>query len=160
MLEGKEKIQVIIKEYREAAALTRQIIPVIQKYNNKCFNKRLQESLQAETKSRVYCGKRYSFFEIYIYHGHSNQQITLCYIPVEKAFTDGKRINAAAIVESINKKYSDLLSEAYELENKLPLIDQYKKELEYLKQQIDNITATIPNQIQDACRLYYRVRNY
>lgn len=159
MKDGYKKTETIINEYREAAALTRQIIPVIKQFDNKCFNKRLQNAIQEKTKSRVYCGKRYTIFEIYIYNSSYNQ-ITICNIKQADAFTDGKRINAAAIIEGLNEKYQDLLKRAYDLENELQQVELYAAALESLKNQIEKITSNISYQIRDNFDLNYRVTKH
>lgn len=159
MKDGYKKTEIIINEYREAAALTRQIIPVIKSFDNKCFNKRLQNAIQEKTKSRIYCGKRYTIFEIYIYNS-SYSQISICNIKQDDAFTDGKRINAAAIIEGLNEKYQDLLKRAFELENELQQVELYAAALESLKNQIEKITRSIPYQIKDNFDLNYRVTKH
>ena len=159
MVDGKAKTETQINEYREAAALTRQIIPVIKSFDNKCFNKRLQNAIQEKTKSRVYCGKRYSIFEIYIYNSSYNQ-ITICNIKQADAFTDGKRINAAAIIEGLNIKYQDLLKKAFDLENELQQVELYAAALESLKNQIEKITSKMSYQIKDNFDLNYRVTRH
>ena len=154
-----EKVQTIITEYREAAKLTRQIIPIIEKFNSKVYNKRLQTALQDITKQRIYCEKNQYFFRIYIYNS-VYQQITLAQTKTAEALPDTKRIDAAVIIETLNKKYSDLLSDAYELEKHLSQVEYYKSQLEYYKNKVDQLTASIPSQIKDNFDLNYRVRRY
>lgn len=156
---GYKKTESIIQEYREAAALTRQIIPVIKSFDNKCYNVRLEKAIQEKTKARVYCNKRYTIFEIYIYNNTYNQ-ITLCNIQQADAFSDGKRINAAAIIEGLNKKYQELLELAYRLENELQQIEQYAAALESLKDQIEKIEKNLSYQIRDNFHLNYRITKY
>lgn len=159
MVDGKVKTETQINEYREAAALTRQIIPVIRKFDNKVFNKRLQAAIQDKTGARVYCNKHYTLFEIFIYNNTYNQ-ITLCNIKQTDAFTDGKRINAAAIIEGLNIKYQDLLKRAYDLENELQQVELYAAALESLKNQIEKITSNMSYQIKDNFDLNYRVTKH
>ena len=156
---GYKKTELLISEYREAAALTRQIIPVIKTFDNKCYNVRLEKAIQEKTKARVYCNKRYTIFEIYIYNNTYNQ-ITLCNIQQADAFTDGKRINAAAIIEGLNKKYQELLKRAYDLENELHQVELYAAALESLKDQIEKITRNMSYQIKDNFDLNYRVTRH
>lgn len=157
MKTGIEKVQAIINEYRDAAALTRQLIPIIKKFDHKVYNKRLQTALQDGTKKRIYCEKNNYIFRIYVYDSIYNQ-ITLSHLKVEEALPDGKRLEAAVIIESINNKYSELLSDAYELEKHLPQVDLYKSQLEYYKNKVEQLTASIPYQIKDIFDLHYRVR--
>lgn len=157
--DGYKKTESIIQEYRNAAALTRQIIPVIKNFDNKCFNIRLQNAIQEKTQARVYCQKRYTIFEIYIYNNTYNQ-ITLCNIQQADAFSDGKRINAAAIIEGLNEKYQDLLKRAYDLENELQQVELYAAALESLKDQIEKIEKNLSYQIRDNFHLNYRITKY
>lgn len=159
MQKGKEKVLMTISNYREAAKMARAIIPVIKKFDNKVYNKRLQTALQDDTKKRIYCEKNNYIFRIYIYND-SYDQVTLAQLQVDKALTENKRIVSAEIINELNKKYSELLKDAYELENILPQVDLYKSQLEFYKTKIEQIVSSLPYQITDNFDLNYRVRRY
>ena len=159
MQKGKDKILMTISNYRDAAKMARAIIPVIKNFDNKVYNKRLQTALQEEKKKRIYCEKNNYIFRIYIYND-CYEQITLAQLQVNKALTENKRIISAEIINELNKKYSDLLKDAYELENILPQVDLYKTQLEFYKNKIEQIVSSLPYQITDNFDLNYRVRRY
>ena len=159
MQKGKEKVLMTISNYRDAAKMARAIIPVIKKFDNKVYNKRLQTALQDDTKKRIYCEKNNYIFRIYIYDD-TYTQITLAHLTIKEALTDEKRIRAEKITEKLNATYSDLLTQAYDLYNILPQVDLYKTQLEFYKAKIEKIVNNLPSEIKDNFDLNYRVRCY
>lgn len=159
MQKGREKVVSLISNYREAAKLARAIIPIIKKFDNKVYNKRLQTALQDATKKRIYCEKNNYYFRIYIYDD-TYTQITLAHLNTKEALTDEKRIRAEKITEKLNAAYSDLLTQAYDLYNILPQVDLYKTQLEFYKTKIEQIVNSLPYEIKDNFDLNYRVRRY
>lgn len=58
-----------IKAYRDAAALYPKIKKVIQSFDKKVFNKRLETALQNETGARVYIENRPNMIDVHIFGG-------------------------------------------------------------------------------------------
>ena len=157
--EGKEGMERLIEANREGAQLIPSIKKVVTRFDGKVYNIRLQKALQAEIRDNIYCQVRYSIIEIYTYYGNSYEQITLACVPLDKGLTD-KRINADVFIDYLNEKRAELLKEAYEIEQGIPLIDTYKAQFEVLQEQINNLRESIPKRIRYNCGLDYRLKNY
>ena len=123
-MEAKNRIEV----YREAAALFPVVKKIVQSFDGKCLNCRLEKALQEATEKHIYVSKRYRFLEIEYYpmhHGAHSQ--TIARISLDK-LPDGKRIPAELIIESLHEQRVKFLKSAANLEMDIEKIDMYEKD--------------------------------
>lgn len=71
---------------------------------------------------------------------------------------DGKRIPAEALIDYAEKQRAEYLKQAADLETARENVSVYRQQLEYLKRQIETITAGIPSHVQSIYDLAYHVR--
>ena len=126
-----------IKAYRDAAALYPKIKKVIQSFDKKVFNKRLETALQEWTGARVFVENRPNLIDIHVYGPHSNW-ITLAILQKED-FVDGKRIDAGKLIESLTDHRNTLLQTAARYEKQIDEIEQVKEQIKQIKHLLCNV---------------------
>lgn len=136
-----------IKAYREAAALYPKIKKVIQSFDKKVFNKRLETALQEGTGARVFVENRPNLIDIHVYGPHSNW-ITLAILQKDD-FVDGKRINAEKLIESLTDHRNTLLQTAARYEEQIEQIDQVKEQLKQIDKLIKDVLAPYDYTMRD-----------
>lgn len=173
--EQKKNITGRINELRSAAGQINRVKAVIRSFDGKVYNKRLDEAISNITGDdfRLYVSNTYGWFYIHYMprHGGYNREVTLLtgYSCVKtentsryqdkeefKLFGDDKRINAAAMIEGLNKKYAEILKEAYELEEAYKNIDQTLERIAQVKAVLSSITEALPSIIVDT----YGIKRY
>ena len=141
-------IKAYIEAYRNAAALYPALKRVIQSFDKKVFNKRLETALQAETGARIYVDNRPNMIDIHMYGGPRSSWITLATL-LKDDFIDGKRIDAEKLTESLTDHRAALLKKAAEYEQQIGQIDQVKEQLKQLKKQIAAVLSPYDYTIRD-----------
>ena len=136
-----------IKQYRDAAALYPQIKNVIQEFDGKVFNKRLQTALQDRTGARVYVENRPNMIDIHIY-GSRGEWVTLA-ILLKDDMEAGKRINAGKLIESLTDHRTHLLKKAAEYEEQIEQIEQVKEQIRQIDKQLKAVLAPFDCTIRD-----------
>ena len=126
-----------IKAYRDAAALYPKIKKVIQSFDKKVFNKRLETALQEGTGARVFVENRPNLIDIHVYGPHSNW-ITLA-TRSKDDFIDGKRIDAGKLIESLTNHRNTLLQTAARYEKQIEEIDQIKIQIKQIKKLLNDV---------------------
>lgn len=126
-----------IKAYRDAAALYPKIKKVIQSFDKKVFNKRLETALQEGTGARVFVENRPNLIDIHVYGPHSNW-ITLAILQKDD-FIDGKRIDAGKLIESLTDHRNTLLQTAARYEKQIEEIDNVKEQIKQIKHLLCNV---------------------
>lgn len=126
-----------IKAYRDAAAIYPKIKKVIQSFDKKVFNKRLETAMQNETGARVFVENRPNMIDIHVYGPHSNW-ITLAILQ-KSDFIDGKRINAEKLIESLTDHRNTLLKTAARYEKQIEEIDQIKIQIKQIKKLLNDV---------------------
>ena len=126
-----------IKAYRDAAALYPKIKKVIQSFDKKVFNKRLETALQEGTGARVFVENRPNLIDIHVYGPHSNW-ITLATLSKDD-FIDGKRINAEKLIESLTENRNRLLQTAARYEKQIEEIDNVKEQIKQIKKLLNDV---------------------
>lgn len=137
----------LIDCYRGAAALYPRLKKVVQEFDGKVFNKRLQTALQDGTGARVYVDNRPNMIDVHIYGPHSNW-ITLG-ILLKDDMTDGKRINAEKLIESLTDHRNALLQTAARYEEQIEQIDQVKEQLKQIEKQLKAVLEPYDYTIRD-----------
>lgn len=126
-----------IKAYRDAAALYPMIKKVIQSFDKKVFNKRLETALREGTGARVFVENRPNLIDIHVYGPHSNW-ITLAILQKDD-FVDGKRINAEKLIDSLTDHRNTLLKTAARYEKQIDEIDQIKIQIKQIKKLLNDV---------------------
>lgn len=137
---------------REAAALFPAIRAVLEDFDGKVLNCRLEKALRERTGKHICVNKRYKFLEITVYLPGCQYEIYFCSIELA-SMPDGKRIPAALMIENARERREKMLEKAAELENGLTNVSEWKTQLAYLERQINRIRSQIPYEIQDAFNL-------
>jgi hypothetical protein len=137
---------------------------VIQQFDHKIMNKRLETALQdAGLPGRIYIHDRDNSWDIYYYPENSNNCMTVLwgskpactYYNKEKSFVDpDKRINAARAFELIETGRVERLQKITAYREHLNTYETKKAQIELLKKQLKAITDTIPYAMQD----YFNMR--
>lgn len=153
-----KRIRTLIEDNRKAAQLFPVIRKVIENFDGKVYNKRLQTALQ-ETGERLYTEHKVSSYggwvRIYFY-GHCGYEYTLATLRIED-MQDGKRINAAKMIESARKERESHLKTAYNLEQSMQKVDEIKQQLADIEQLLKAITGKLDYQIIDTYNLPRRL---
>lgn len=152
---GKENQIKAIQKYAEikraAAALYPVITKVFRDFDGKVYNCRLEKALQAAApENRIYCNKRLSWIECYLWI--DGEQITLSQIRIEQ-LKDNKRIDAAAFIESAQNKRADFLRDAAELDRVALEYDSIKEQIQSLKKALNAIYDGMPYRARDIMNL-------
>jgi len=148
-----------IEDYREAAALFPAVKKVLQAFDGKCLNCRLEKALREATGKHITVNKRFKWVEIDFYPGRAGSYSrTLAQIGIDK-FVDGKRIPAELIIESLHKKRVEHLQAAAALERDMDNIELYEQQFEYYKNQIDKLRESLNTETRYIYHLSYYVQN-
>lgn len=164
----KKRIESEIKKLRNAAAFYPVIRNVIQSFDGKVFNCRLEKAMQEAVnnsfgmkeidgnkypKHSVIIKKEHGKIRVYIWeHGDC---ITLCYSDQED-----KRINAEKMIASAKEQREELLRSAAEMQMDLENLDKYIEQIEYLKKTFETISDSLNWRTRSVCDLHYRIINY
>lgn len=127
-----------IKAYRDAAALYPKIKKVIQSFDKKVFNKRLEAALQNETGARVYIENRPNMIDVHVYGGPRSTWITLAILSKDD-FIDRKRINAEKLIGSLTENRNRLLQMAARYEKQIDEIEQVKEQIKQIKKLLNDV---------------------
>lgn len=148
-----KKIQDKILAEREAAALFPAVRSVLEAFDGKVLNCRLEKALCEKSGARIYMNKRYKWLEMYVYTERYTEPIYICQIELDK-LTDGKRIPGALMIEAARNSREKLLKNAADLESSLDHVQEWKEQLAYLKNQMKAICGNIPYEIRDTFGLH------
>lgn len=146
--EQDQAVKSYIETYRKAAALYPAIKKVIQNFDKKVFNKRLETALQEGTGAQVYVYNRPNMIDIHMYGGPRSTWITLATLSKDD-FIDGKRINAEKLIGSLTENRNRLLQTAARYEKQIEEIDRVKEQLKILKKQIAGVLEPYDYTIRD-----------
>ena len=152
-----------IDEYRQAANTFSTLRPVIEQFNGKVYNKRFSEALKqaiGET-GYIYAEKGNNGRRLWINYspkGSGYNYRNICNMDFEDATTDGKRINAEAILDNMRETRAELLKKAAELEEVGRHAEEIKAQIEMLENTIKAVLAPLS---YEARELYgIKVRRY
>lgn len=152
-----------IDEYRQQANIFATVRPVIESYNGKVYNKRFSEALkQAVSESGyIYSEKGANGRRFWIHYspkGHGYNYRTICNMAIDDALTNGKKINAAAILDSMRDTRAELLKKAAELEEVGRHAEEIKAQIEMLENTISAVLAPLSYEARELYEI--KVRRY
>lgn len=144
--------------YRTATNLIPAITKVVKDFDGKVYNCRLEKALKAATDNEVFCSKNDYCLEIYTYqrHGYSHR-IALAYVKAED-LTEGKRIPAEKIIESLKDHRENLLKRAYDIDTNMDQMPQVKEYIRQTKEKLEAFCRSFPDDLRDIYGLPYCVR--
>ncbi len=147
-----------ISECRQAAGLFPALCATFRRFDGKVFNKRFETALQAET-GRIYAqkksGSQNDYIDIYFY-SDSGEHMTLLYAPLPA----DKRIIAADLIRAAEDKRNEYLKEADHMAQVIPVIDEKKRQIEYIKNLLENTLSDLTYTEKDLFGLNVHVRSY
>lgn len=152
-----------IEAMEEANKILPAVKKVIEKYNGKVINKRLNDSLK-DIAPRLYLSTQYdNLYEIHYCPASSNQWFCILsgqrptskYYSQEKSFVDpDKRISAARAFQNIEEHRIERLKKITAYKEHLQTWQEKKAQIDMLKKQLKTLTDSIPYTMQD----YFNMR--
>ena len=147
-----------IEDYRTAAGYIPAVTRVIKDFDGKVYNCRLEKALRAATDNRVTVNKNDYSLTIYTYpRNNYSFHITLASIPA-KDLTDGKRIPADKITESLQAHRESILKDAYQIESNMEYMDQVRQYIKETKDKLETYCRSFGNDLRDLYGLPYCIR--
>ena len=151
-------VKTIIEEHRTAAGLFPAVRRVIERFDGKVYNVRFQTALQEETKRKIYTETRGNFVYIYIYAA-CGRQYTLAALQRED-MADGKRINAAKMIESSREYRESHLKKAYKMEQDARRIDEIQKQVADIEKLLKSVVGGLDYQLRDIYSIPINLSRY
>lgn len=156
-----EEVKKRIEGYRSAAQYYITIKSVLEKFDGKVFNCKLEKALQEATGLHIYANKRYRNLEIYFYNSQcSNRTMSFVGLDLDTALTDGKRINAKAIIDDLLRNCQDFQKRAYRLEMQMKQVDAVRERVKQLESALHALTSPLDYELKEIYSLNYTLRNY
>lgn len=149
-----------IDGYRAAAGAFPAVRRVVESYNGKCYNKRLTEALReaiGETGS-IYAEKNGNRLSINYSPRGVNAWHLVASVKLADALPDGKRINAAAIVDSMRETRAGLLRRAYEIEETGRNVETIRTQLDAIERELAAVMEPISYEARDLYGLRFSSR--
>ena len=170
-----EKRDYILKRahiLRDAAGSVNRVKEVIRDFDGKIYNCRFDEAIANLTDEdhRFYVSNHYGWFYIQFSPRKGNYNNTQSILSgysckasdqvreqtrQECILFDGKRINAAAMINGLNNKREELLREAYTLESAADNLEKTLQQITDTKALLNNLVQGLPSIVRDACGLKY-----
>lgn len=160
------------ESYRAAAAVFPHLRKVLESFDGKVFNCRLEKALRedgnywtVELKRNDNYGDMFviSFCRAGVYSSNNFKSVVYCNLGSRadnKTPWDGKRIPAAVLIESARKTRETFLKSAADLEAMTERAPELEKQLKYFSSQIENIVKGIPCEARDVYDLGYYVQKH
>lgn len=147
----------LIQDYRDIADLCAAVKSIIQAFDGKIYNCRVERALQE--LGNIHCEKK-RYLAIYTWTKRKRLYVTLCSAPLEDALQDGKRLNADALLEDCNLQRAKYLQKAYDIVACLPHVEEYRERFSALERAFDALRNEIPRDVQEIFHLSYHLTNY
>lgn len=138
------------KAHREAAALFPQIRKVFESFDGKVYNCRLEKALQESTGRRIYTQKTGYTLSVYLYlpDYRGNSEYTIAVIKTAE-LVDGKRIPAAALIESARQHREEHLQQAALLESAPDTMPETAQRIRYFIDQANKLIDSLPYSVRE-----------
>ena len=159
-----------IDSRREAAAAFPHLRKVLESFDGKVFNCRLEKALRedgnlwiVELKHGGYCGDLLQIRfchrrgEMPLYDWHYLLSANLGSATDKNPKWDGKRLPAALLIDAAAEQRAYLLKEAAAIEEARERVPQLTQQMEYLKAQFRALADSIPYTVARICNLNYRI---
>ena len=178
--DARNLVKLEIKNRKEALNLYPEIIKVVEQFDGKVLNKRLETALK-KVDERISCDRGFYHFEIVFntINSRSCRSVTspgtcnyiedYCFVlnsyldtyfisasgkdRMEESFLVNEKIRASVLVDSLLKGKAYLEDQITKLEQSLEKIDELKSKIEQLETEIKSIKEEIPYLV----RVYYGI---
>lgn len=156
--EANKEAYKIVNDYRIAASYILAITKVVKDFDGKVYNCRFDKALKAATDNRVYVDKTQYYFQIYTWASNNySRHITLATIKPED-MTDGKRIPADKIIESLKEHRESILKKAYTIESNIEQMPKIKEYIMQTKEKLESYCRSFPDELRDIFNIPYCIR--
>lgn len=127
---------------------------VINRFKGKVYNVRFNDALKNAIgeKGYIYSQKKERFIQVN-FSDKEGSYITVVHVLLEN-LTD-KRIDADLFITSLDEHRTDYCKRLNRIDEELPNIERYKKQLSDLNELARNIYHSIPTELVDAFRVKY-----
>jgi len=136
-----------IDRLRQEATYTATIVKVLSDFDGKVLNVRLAKALSQALGFNVWLDHRYSWFHMEHFSGNTT---TTIFSGKDEDLIDGKRIDAAKLIQDTREKREKWLREAQEIENNLSTIDSTLEQIQELKKALQALTRPINSRVREA----------
>lgn len=179
-------LELEISNMEYAIELAEKIKPIVEKFNGKVLNKRLETALREVDKHIdmnnghrfeicYYCENcRITFNKEDMYNSRTEyvKQRELYLTDYLTTNTDRKseenkcvvdennRIKADVIIKGIERKQEYYRKEIDKIKNGLPKVDEYKQRIETIKNELEELQQEIPFWIKAYFELHYTIKQY
>lgn len=156
--EANKEAHKIVNEYRTAAGYILAVTKVVKDFDGKVYNCRFDKALKEATENRVYVDKKQYYFQIYTWAGSNyGHHITLASIKPED-LTDGKRIPADKLIESLKEHRESILKKAYTIESNIDQMPQARAYIMQTKEKLESFCRSFPDELRDIFDIPYCIR--
>lgn len=156
MKSNEDRAREYAQELREAAKICTQIKPVLERFDGKVYNIRIERALQEI--ARVYREHSGDYIVFYTYIGKTyNNRHVIMRVKRSDGLRDGKRIRADKFIEATNECRQELLKKAYTIDATLPQMPEVLQQIEALKKQLNAVSDSLPYMIRDIYKIHYRI---
>lgn len=135
-----------VKLCRDLARLYKPLSDVIRSFDGKVINCRLEKAMREATGHIISLDKRPRGYAITAFY--KGEVITLAYIGAE-ILTDGKRINADIMIDSLRQHREGLLKRAADLERAAEQVEETRKRIEDLERTLKAVLDSVPYDVRD-----------
>lgn len=136
--------------HRTSASLFPIIRKVFEQFDGKVFNCRLEKALRDATERRIFVIKRELYIEVYMYLDdyRGNSVYNLAFVKCD-TLKDGKRISAAAFIDSARSYRENHLREAAQMDAAPETAPELVKQIEYFVAQANKLIDSMPYSVQE-----------
>ena len=161
--DARNLVELEIKNRKEALKLYPEIIKVVEQFDGKVLDKRLETALK-KVDERISCDRGIYHFEIvfncasitsfgFNYKDYCfvlNSYLEMYLVDrMEESFLENERIRASVLIDSLLKEKEYLEKSVAELEKGIDRADEWKEKVEQLNEEIRSIRKEIPYIIAD-----------
>lgn len=163
-------LKTYLENWQYTLDISQKIRKAIQAYNGKCLNKRFADALNSiDPLIYTRVGKKWAndykiSLEINIKHSKLNYNEYCCVAwvyNIEEITEKGtKKLKADLLLEDFDKRINDLRQKVIDTQVGLSRLDEYKAEIQKLKDYAAYINNMIPDTIKTYCGLRVEVKTY
>ncbi len=158
-----------IKLWRETIEIMPEVKKIVNQFDGKQVNKRFADAMM-KINPRIYAsvGKRSTYsdknsisIELRAAEHSYGNYVTVLYIhDIAVCTSDNKKLDAAAVIEALDKRAAEYKVKADQAAFGLAQIEIYRAEIEKLKGYADFINNMIPDEIKMNLNMHVRVNEY
>ncbi len=149
-----------IRALREGASMIEFAKEIVREMDGKVLNVRLKNALNAGTlRYDVYVSMNTLIIECYPESRHCHE-VTIASVNLDQQEGKHPRIDAKAIIDSMDSFYKSIMHEAQRMENALENIEEIKERLRNAVDNLNKITDGLPYVIIDTFNLPHKMHTH